>query len=202
MMLTARAERASELELIRAQADGCTNCDLYREATQTVFGQGSVGAPIMLVGEQPGDKEDRAGLPFVGPAGQLLERALRDAGVPDGATYATNAVKHFKFERSGKVRVHKKPNASQVRACRPWLEREIELVDPRIVMLLGSTAAQAMLGTKFRVTQHRGELVDWDYTPLLTTTIHPAAVLRAGDRRKDMYAGLVHDLAFARQALI
>jgi DNA polymerase len=194
-------KRAEQLAKVAAEAETCTNCDLYRNATRTVFGRGAVDAEIMLVGEQPGDKEDLAGEPFVGPAGKLLDRALRDAGIEQRGVYLTNAVKHFKWERAGKVRLHKKPNTEQVRACRPWLERELELVEPSIVVLLGATAAQALLGRSFRVTTSRGQLVDWEYEPLVLATIHPSAVLRAGDQREAMYGGLVSDLTVAREAV-
>jgi DNA polymerase len=193
--------RAAQLAAVATDAESCTNCDLYRNATQTVFGSGPVDAEIMLVGEQPGDKEDLAGEPFVGPAGKLLDRAMHDAGVDPRRVYLTNVVKHFKWERAGKVRLHKKPNSEEVRACRPWLERELELVDPAIVVLLGATAAQALLGRSFRVTASRGQLVEWQYEPLVLATIHPSAVLRAGDQREVMYKGLVDDLAVACDAI-
>jgi DNA polymerase len=192
---------AARLAAVAADAHECTNCDLYRNATQTVFGRGPVTAEIMLVGEQPGDKEDVAGEPFVGPAGTLLDRALKDAEIDPDGVYLTNVVKHFKWERSGKVRLHKKPNAAEIRACRPWLERELTLVDPAIVVLLGATAAQALLGRAFRVTTSRGQLVDWELEPLVLATIHPSAVLRAGDQRAAAYEGLVNDLAVARAAI-
>jgi DNA polymerase len=200
-MKAVRRDGRTELAAVAEAAATCTNCDLYRNATQTVFGAGPTGAQLMLVGEQPGDKEDIAGAPFVGPAGGVLRRALGDAEIDEDKVYLTNAVKHFKWERSGKVRVHKKPNAAEVRACRPWLERELEVVDPRLVVLLGATAGQALLGPAFRVTKARGELLDWDYAPLVMATIHPSAVLRAGPGREQMYHGLVSDLRFAAEAL-
>lgn len=192
----------NELAVVAAAADECTNCDLYVDATQTVFGAGPTGARLMLVGEQPGDKEDLAGTPFVGPAGGILHRSLEDAGIDEGQVYLTNIVKHFKWEAAGKVRLHKKPNADEVRACRPWLERELELVDPRLVVLLGATAAQGMLGADFRVTRSRGELLEWDLAPLVLATIHPSAVLRAGPRRERMYQELVRDLRVANEAAV
>lgn len=200
-MATAVERRRRELELVEEAAAHCTNCDLYRNATQTVFGRGPVGAEYMLVGEQPGDKEDLAGEPFVGPAGRILDRALEDAGIERSSTYVTNAVKHFKWRPAGTVRLHKKPNAEEVRACRPWLEQEITLVGPRMVVVLGATAAQSMLGSSFRVTQRRGEVVDWPYEPLAMATIHPSAVLRAGDDRAAMMAGFVEDLRAAKAAI-
>ena len=199
--MTSRAERRRELEHAAQAAATCTNCSLYRNATQTVFGRGPAGADLMLVGEQPGDKEDLAGEPFVGPAGRLLDRALADAGIDRASIYLTNVVKHFKWRPAGKVRLHKKPNSEEIQACRPWLEQEIALVAPRIVVLLGATAAQALLGSSFRVTKHRGELLDWPYEPLALASIHPSAVLRAGDDRAVMMDSLVDDLAAARTAV-
>src|ERR671922_399135 len=151
-----------DLDSLRAAAAGCTACDLYRDATQTVFGEGSADAEVILVGEQPGDGEDRDGRPFVGPAGRLLDRALEEAGIDRRLAYVTNVVKHFKFERRGKLRLHKTPNTEQVHACFPWLEAELKLVQPRVLVLLGATAAQSLLGRQFRVTQHRGKLIDSD----------------------------------------
>jgi len=178
---------------LRGQALGCQACDLWREATQTVFGEGPVPATLMLMGEVPGDREDTEGRVFVGPAGRLLDEALDDAGIDRGDVYLTNAVKHFKFERRGKVRIHKKPNRTEVAACRPWWERELEVVRPRVIGLLGATAAQAVLGSEFRLTRHRGEWFDVGEVRA-TATIHPSAVLRAGDRRAEEYDGLVRDL--------
>jgi DNA polymerase len=197
---------AEALERARAEAAGCTNCDLYKLGTQTVFGEGAAGAEVMLVGEQPGDKEDRAGRPFVGPAGQLLDRALAEAGIDRSRAYVTNAVKHFKWRpagRGGKVRLHQKPNAEEVRSCRPWLELELELVAPRVVVCLGATAAQSLLGRTFKVTQHRGQFVEWPYPPLAMGTIHPSAILRIGEapEREAAFAGLVADLRVAAGAL-
>jgi len=169
------------LESLREAAAGCTGCDLYRDATQTVFGEGAAGADVMLVGEQPGDKEDLAGRPFVGPAGRLLDQALEDAGIDRSKAYVTNAVKHFKWTRKGKIRLHQKPNAAEMAACKPWLESELAVVQPRVVVALGATAAQSMLGSKFRVTQQRGQFVEWPYDPLVTATVHPSSILRAPD---------------------
>jgi DNA polymerase len=181
------------LDELREQALGCRACDLWRDATQTVFGEGPVPATLMLMGEVPGDREDTEGHVFVGPAGRLLDEALAAAGIDRNDVYLTNAVKHFKFERRGKVRIHKKPNRTEVAACRPWWERELEVVRPQVIGLLGATAAQAVLGNEFRLTRHRGEWFDVG-TARATATIHPSAVLRAGDRRAEEYDGLVRDL--------
>jgi DNA polymerase len=194
-------KRASgRLELLRAEAAGCTACDLYERATQTVFGEGPVGASMMLVGEQPGDQEDRSGHPFVGPAGHILDEALRSAEIDRAHVYVTNAVKHFKWRPAGKVRLHQKPNAAEVRACSQWWHAELEMIHPRVVVLLGATAAHALLGPKVRVTRDRGQLtaLPGDGTPAVVT-IHPSAILR-GDpaERRQGLAGLVSDLALAR----
>jgi uracil-DNA glycosylase family protein len=181
-------------EEVRAAAARCTACDLYRAATQTVFGEGPVPAPLMLMGEVPGDKEDLAGHPFVGPAGQVLDEALEEAGIDRALVYVTNAVKHFKFERRGKVRLHKKPNQAEVAACKQWWQRELELVQPDVLGLLGATAAQAVFGPSFRVTKQRGEWFELDAGVGAVATIHPSAVLRAQERRDEEYAGLVRDL--------
>ncbi len=193
------------LDEVAQAARHCTNCPLYRNATMTVFGEGPAPAPLMLVGEQPGDKEDLQGHPFVGPAGRVLDRALADAGVDRGAAYVTNAVKHFKWKPAGKVRLHQKPSAGEVGACRPWLVAEIERVDPRVLVVMGATAAQSLLGPSFRVTRHRGEWVDHGLDEVapgarVTATIHPSAVLRSDDRDA-AYASLVDDLRFAATAL-
>ena len=197
------AEAARALERTRAEAAACTNCELHKLGTQTVFGEGAVGADVMLVGEQPGDKEDRAGRPFVGPAGQLLDRALAGAGIARPAAYVTNVVKHFKWRPAGKVRLHQKPNAEEVRSCRPWLEIELELVRPRVVVCLGATAAQSLLGRSFRVTQQRGQFVEWPYAPLAMATVHPSSILRVEDpaEREAAFSGLVSDLGVAAAAL-
>ena len=171
------------LPKLRQAAAGCRGCDLWLDATQTVFGEGAAHAAVMFVGEQPGDQEDRVGRPFVGPAGRLFDEALEAAGIDRAVVYVTNAVKHFKFARQELVkrRLHKKPNAAQVRACTPWLREEIRLVQPRLVVALGSTAAQALLGNAFRVTQHRGEVVPSDWAGPVLATVHPSSVLRAPD---------------------
>jgi uracil-DNA glycosylase len=175
------------LPRLRAAAAGCRGCDLWLDATQTVFGEGAAGAAAMFVGERPGDQEDRAGRPFVGPAGRLLDEALEAAGVDRAAVYVTNAVKHFKFVRQELVkrRLHKKPNAAQVKACTPWLQEELRQVQPRVVVALKSTAAQALLGRSFRVTQHRGEVVRSEWAGPVIATVHPSSVLRAPDEARD-----------------
>ena len=160
---------------------GCRACELWRRGTQTVFGEGSIHAQVMLVGEQPGNEEDLAGHPFVGPAGRLLDAALQEAGILRADTYVTNVVKHFKWEPRGKRRIHKKPNAVEIAACTPWLAAEIELIKPRMLVCLGATAAQALLGRTFRVTRHRGEFVDSPLAPRVMATVHPSSILRAQD---------------------
>ncbi len=191
------------LEELRSLAATCRACDLFENATQTVFGEGRPGAPVMLVGEQPGDREDRDGEPFVGPAGALLDRALAEAGLDRGEAYVTNVVKHFKWRPAGKRRLHQKPNAAEIGACRPWLDREIELVGPKVVVCLGATAAQALLGPRFRVTQQRGRFVEWDRDPLVLATVHPSSILRAPDdsSRRSELESLVADLAVVATAL-
>jgi uracil-DNA glycosylase len=169
------------LERLKTAARNCQACDLWRNATQTVFGEGKTGARIMLVGEVPGDKEDIEGKPFVGPAGKLLDAALVEAGIDRAQVYVTNAVKHFKWEPRGKRRIHKKPNAVEIAACRPWLDAEIAVVKPRIIVCLGATAAQALLGRDFRVTQHRGELVKSELAPAVMAMVHPSSILRIPD---------------------
>jgi len=183
------------LDELRINAAKCTACDLYKEATQTVFGEGPPDARLVLIGEVPGDKEDLAGHPFVGPAGKVLDDALEAAGIDRALVYLTNAVKHFKFERRGKVRIHKKPNAAEVAACKQWWEAELAGVRPEVLGLLGAVAGQAVFGAQFRVTKQRGQWLDGpDGVPTLAT-IHPSAVLRAPAERRDQeYAGLVRDL--------
>lgn len=194
------------LSALREAAAGCHGCELYRDATQTVFGEGPRGAPLMLVGEQPGDQEDRAGHPFVGPAGRLLDRAIRDAGIDPQLVYATNAVKHFKFtRREGKRRIHQKPGRTEVVACRPWLIAEIDAVRPQLVVCLGATAAQSLLGAAFRVSTGRGELLHpptgAQCRPPVLATVHPSAVLRdRSDRRDEAYRAFVDDLRVAASA--
>ena len=201
-MPTRRDDRTKGLEARAAEAAECTRCDLYRRATQTVFGEGRVGAPIMLVGEQPGDREDLDGHPFVGPAGRLLDAALDEAGLGSRDVYVTNAVKHFKWEPRGKRRIHKKPSAVEIQACHLWLEEELRLVEPDVVVCLGTTAARAVLGRPTTISSVRGQVIEApDGTPAVVT-IHPSAVLRArdGEDRTALRRGLVADLALARDA--
>jgi len=177
------------LKSVRDVAAGCKACDLYARGTRTVFGEGPRTAEIMMVGEQPGDAEDIAGHPFVGPAGKLLDKALAEAGIDRGLVYLTNVVKHFKWEPRGKRRIHAKPNAAEISACRPWLETEIALVKPRVLCCLGATAAQALLGRAFKVSKRRGEFVASTLAALVTATVHPSSILRAPDdeaRREEM----------------
>ena len=192
----------TDLEALRAAAPDCRGCPLWEPATQVVFGRGSAGARLMLVGEQPGDVEDTRGLPFVGPAGRLLVQALDEAGVDRGNVYVTNAVKHFKFTVRGKRRIHATPDTWEVAACRPWLVGELAAVRPELVVLLGATAAKTVYGASFRVTQQRGVLMAWPEPagPRALATIHPSAVLRADDRDAAL-AGLVSDLRVAAAAL-
>ncbi|MBX6768818.1 MAG: UdgX family uracil-DNA binding protein [Actinomadura rubrobrunea] len=222
-------ESRTDLGALREAAAGCRGCPLYANATRTVFGEGATHGRVVLVGEQPGDQEDRRGRPFVGPAGRLLDRALEEAGIARGDVYVTNAVKHFKFKQTaGKRRIHQTPTVGEMRACRPWLAAELRAVEPDVVVALGATAGKALLGSAFRVAERRGELVpmpdpDALGTPaaareaeaaagragerdagwngaLLLATVHPSAVLRADDRDA-MYAGLVDDLKVAAAAL-
>jgi uracil-DNA glycosylase family protein len=169
------------LKALREAAASCRGCHLWRPATQTVFGEGRRASRVMLVGEQPGDKEDRAGEPFVGPAGRELDRGLEAAGIDRAEAYVTNVVKHFKFEERGRRRIHQTPKRFEIDACRPWLDAELEVVKPEALVLLGATAAKALLGSSFRVTKHRGELLDCELAPLVAATIHPSAILRAPD---------------------
>lgn len=169
------------LSAVRQAAQDCHACDLYKRGTQTVFGEGPKKAEVMMVGEQPGDSEDLAGHPFVGPAGRLLDKALEDAGIDRAHVYVTNVVKHFKWEPRGKRRIHAKPNSAEIAACRPWLETEIALVKPRVLVCLGATAAQALLGRSFKVTERRGRFVDSPLAPRVTATVHPSSILRAPD---------------------
>jgi uracil-DNA glycosylase len=197
---------ARDLEALRRDAAGCTACDLYERATQTVFGEGPANARVMLVGEQPGDKEDVEGRPFVGPAGRLLDRALADAGLDRAEIYVTNAVKHFKWRRAGKVRLHQKPTAAEVRACAPWWHAELAAVQPTVVVLLGATAAQAVLGPATRVTRGRGRVLPIPSTgddgPAAVVTIHPSAILRMESSERDAaYDDLVDDLRVAKDVL-
>ena len=191
------------LDALRAEAAACTRCDLYKNATQMVFGEGPPSADVLLVGEQPGDKEDLEGAPFVGPAGRLLDEALVAAGIDRDRVYVTNAVKHFKWEPRGKRRIHKTPNRAEVAACAYWFERELALVQPRIVVALGGTAAKALLGPKFKVTESRGRFVEWDRDPMVLATVHPSSILRSPDdvSRRHAKDAFVADLRVVSTAL-
>jgi len=192
---------ADDLEALREAAARCRGCDLYRAATQTVFGEGDPRARIMLIGEKPGDSEDREGHPFVGPAGRELARGLEAAAIDPRHVYVTNVVKHFKFVQRGKRRIHQKPTAGEVQACLPWLDHELEVVRPDVMVLLGATAAQALLGKAFRITAQRGERVDVEGRPSAIATWHPSAILRAKEHedRERMRAELAADLEVAAQ---
>jgi uracil-DNA glycosylase family protein len=200
-----RAEATSAAEYIpehptprtlRQAVQTCRGCDLYAHATQAVFGEGPNSAEIVFIGEQPGDEEDRQGHPFVGPSGKLLDRALEEAGIDRSLVYVTNAVKHFKFEERGKRRLHKKPNGLEMRACRPWLEAEINLIQPKVIVCLGATAAQTIFGSTYRLTKERGQFVRNSWAPHVTSTVHPSAILRAPDeeQRHIEYEKFVGDL--------
>ena len=193
-------ERPS-LPKLREAAAGCTACDLYKTGTQTVFGEGKRSAEVMFVGEQPGDQEDLAGRPFVGPAGRLLDEALVDAGIDRTAVYVTNVVKHFKWQGRGKRRIHQKPNWSEIAACRPWLDAELAVVGPRVLVCLGATAAQALLGRQFRVTRERGRPVESDLAEHVLATIHPSSILRDPETREEEYAAFVDDLKVVAKLL-
>lgn len=194
------------LTKLRDSAAECSRCDLYRRATQTVFGEGKAGAPMALIGEQPGDQEDKQGHPFVGPAGRLLDRALAEAGIDRDDVYVTNAVKHFKWTQRGKRRIHQRPAAGEIRACGAWLEAELEAVRPRLAVLLGAVAGQAVFGSAFRVGDHKGMAEKASLGPwhgLVVSTIHPSAVLHGPDAqaRDRAYAGLAEDLGLARETV-
>jgi DNA polymerase len=191
------------LAALRQAASGCRACPLWETGTQTVFGEGEAKAPALFVGEQPGDQEDRQGRPFVGPAGRVLDEALELAGIDRGSIYVTNAVKHFKWEARGKRRIHAKPSWSEQMACRPWLEAEIDVVRPRVLVCLGATAAQSLLGKQFRVTKERGRWLESDLADRVTATIHPSAILRQRDdesRRREMQL-FVEDLRLVAREL-
>ena len=197
------APMSQALEQAKEDARVCQACDLWRSGTQTVFGEGSPDAEVMLVGEQPGDREDLSGRPFVGPAGKLLDRALSEAGIDRRGVYVTNVVKHFKWEARGKRRIHKKPNSEEIAACRRWLDIEIDEVKPRVVVCLGSTAAQALLGGQFRVSRQRGEFVQSPLAPIVMATVHPSSILRAPTeeaRHAEMQA-FISDLGNVARAL-
>ena len=192
-------QRPRSVTELREAAAGCRACDLWEKATQTVFGEGATSARMMLVGEQPGDKEDLKGRPFVGPAGRILDEGLRAAGIDRSGVYVTNAVKHFRFTQRGKRRLHEKPNAEQIRACKPWLQSEISVVKPDIIVLLGATAAQAVMGPAFRVSKQRGEVMQSPLGIPVLATVHPSSILRATDEasREAATASFVADLKVA-----
>jgi uracil-DNA glycosylase family protein len=197
-LATSMAPRLRTITRLREKAAGCRACDLWKAATQTVFGEGPSPAKVMLVGEQPGDQEDRAGRPFLGPAGKLLDRALEEAEIDRNEVYVTNVVKHFKWAASerGKRRIHKKPRGIEIQACRPWIESEIRVVRPQVLVCLGATAAQALLGKDFRVNRQHGQLVNSELAPYATATVHPSSILRAPDdqAREAQMAAFVKDL--------
>jgi DNA polymerase len=196
-------DRAGDWQRLREEAAGCRNCDLWKRGTQTVFGEGGTRAQVMFVGEQPGNEEDRAGRPFVGPAGRLLDKALEEAGIDRRLAYVTNAVKHFKWEPRGKRRIHAKPSAREIAACTPWLNAEIALIRPKVIVCLGATAAQTLLGKAFRVTQSRGEFVQSPLAPYVMATVHPSSILRSPDsetRQREMER-FVADMTKVAQAL-
>ena len=201
--MTRHAGKASQIQVLREEAAGCRNCDLWQRGTQTVFGEGPVSAPIVFVGEQPGNDEDLAGKPFVGPAGKVFDAGLEAAGIDRSQAYVTNVVKHFKWEARGKRRLHAKPNAAEVQACMPWLRSELELVAPNLLVLLGATAAQAIMGTGFRITKERGKLLDCALAPAVMATVHPSSILRAPDSaaREEAMQGFITDLQFAARIL-
>lgn len=194
---------APTLTSLRKAAAGCHACPLWKSGTQTVFGDGSSTAKVVLVGEQPGNDEDLAGEPFVGPAGRLLDRALEEAGIDRRESYVTNVVKHFKWEPSGKRRIHKKPNAREIAACRPWLDAELAVLKPEVVVCLGATAAQALLGRQFRVSQQHGQFIDSPLAPHVIATVHPSSILRAPDSeaRQAAYQQFVEDLKKVAQVI-
>jgi DNA polymerase len=187
---------------MREAAKDCEACHLYKRATQTVFGEGPKDAPMMLVGEQPGDYEDVAGKPFVGPAGKIMDRALEEAGIDRSQVYVTNAVKHFKWEPRGKRRIHQKPNSREIAACRPWLKAELRLVKPKLLVCLGATAAQAIFGPSFRVTREQGKVLSSKFAPRVLATVHPSSLLRQPDEesRQREYKRFVSDLRAALKA--
>jgi uracil-DNA glycosylase family protein len=191
------------LPALRKAADQCKGCDLFRFATQAVFGEGVTQASLMLIGEQPGNEEDKQGRPFVGPAGHLLDKGLIEAGIERQQVYVTNVVKHFKFEERGKRRIHKKPSAVEVQACNPWLEAEVSLIKPKVIVCLGATAAQAILGKDHRVTRDHGKFTEHLWAPHVTSTVHPSSILRAPDeeQRRAQFSEFVADLKRVRELL-
>jgi uracil-DNA glycosylase family protein len=201
--MVAPVPETRNLTKLRQAAAGCMACDLWKTGTQTVFGEGSKKAEIVFVGEQPGDKEDLAGKPFVGPAGRVFDDGLAEAGIDRRLAYVTNAVKHFKWQASGKRRIHQKPNSSELAACRPWLDAELEAVRPKVLVALGATAAQALLGRQFRVTKERGRPVESDLAPYVVATVHPSSILRQSTNaeRDAAMADFVADLKVVARLL-
>ncbi len=197
------SSKGKDYEDLAESAHNCTNCPLYSGATQTVFGEGALDARLFIVGEQPGDEEDLSGHPFVGPSGKLLNKALGEAEISRKEVFITNVVKHFSWTLVGQRRLHKKPNAREIHACKPWLEAELQLIKPSVLLLLGATAATAILGRQFRLTKHRGEILKCEYAPVTLATIHPSAILRTRteDERKKEYALFVKDLKLAASLL-
>ena len=195
--------RSRSLKSLAEAAEGCRGCELYKDATQVVFGEGRPSARLMLVGEQPGNKEDLAGEPFVGPAGQLLDKALEEAGIERSEAYVTNAVKHFKWKAKGKRRLHQTPRAGEVEACKPWLEAEVQAVEPEALLAMGATATRSLFGTKVKVTKDRGRPLESPLAPVAAVTIHPSAILRLRDHdeREAEFAGFVADLEAVATAL-
>ena len=195
--------KAVTIKKLQAEAAGCKACHLWKIGTQTVFGEGKQTSMVMLVGEQPGNQEDLQGRPFVGPAGNLLDKALEDAGIDRSKVYVTNVVKHFKWEPRGKRRIHKKPNAAEITACRPWLDAEIDVIRPAAIICLGSTAAQAIIGPKFKVTTQRATFVKSDLAPFVTATVHPSSILRAptDEQRREEMKRFTADLKKIRKVL-
>ena len=191
------------IEKLQHAARNCRACPLWKTGTQTVFGEGSPKARVLLVGEQPGNEEDLAGKPFVGPAGKLFDKALAAAGIARGQAYVTNVVKHFKWEPRGKRRLHKKPSSGEIAACRPWLEAELGVLQPQVLICLGATAAQALLGKDFRVSQQRGQWVKSELAPRVMATVHPSSILRAPDEaaRRNQMAQFIADLKLAAEAI-
>jgi uracil-DNA glycosylase family protein len=184
------------LTSLRERVQGCTACELYKGTTQAVFGEGLVRSEVMFVGEQPGDREDREGHPFVGPAGRMLDKALEEAGIDRKLAYVTNVVKHFRYEERGKRRIHQRPGSEHIKACRPWLDAELAVVEPRVLVCLGAVAAQGLLGSKVRVTKDRGKPLESSLAPVVMVTIHPSAILRERDEpaRAEAFRGFVADL--------
>src|SRR5256885_14891460 len=199
---SAQPPNTTSWSAVREAAKDCEACHLYKRATQTVFGEGPKRATMMLVGEQPGDYEDVAGKPFVGPAGKIMDQALEEAGIERSQVYVTNAVKHFKWEPRGKRRIHQKPNSREVAACRPWLEAELRIVKPKLLVILGSTAGQAIFGPSFQVTRERGKVLSSKFAPKVVATVHPSSLLRQPDEesRHRGYARFVSDLRLAVKA--